>query len=59
MLLDPGVAPGIVVAPLIGIKMHGAKVESGNGEVFLEIDALVAGVAVALFVVWEVRGRRC
>ena len=46
VLLDPFVAPGIVVPPLAGVKVEGSVVEHGNGEVLDEVDAFVAAVSV-------------
>ncbi len=46
VLGDLGGSPSIVVAPLVEIHVYGAVIESGDGEVFLEIDALVPGVGV-------------
>lgn len=52
VLRDPGVTPGVVVAPLVGIEVNSTIVERGNREVFLEIHALVAGVGVTAIIVW-------
>ena len=46
MLLDPFVAPGIVVPPLAGVQMESSVVERGDGEVFDEVDSFVATVGV-------------
>lgn len=46
VLLDPFVAPGIVVPPLAGIQMESSVVERGNGEVLDKVDSLVAAVRI-------------
>ena len=46
VLLDPFVAPGIIVAPLAGIQMESSVVERRDGEVLDEIDAFVAAISV-------------
>lgn len=57
VLRDPRVAPGVVVAPLVGVHVHGAEVDGADREVLLEVDAVVARVRVAVVVVGDV-GRR-
>lgn len=53
VLGNPGVAPGVVVAPVLRVHVEGAVIERFDGEVGLEIHAFVAGVGVALLVVWD------
>ena len=59
MLLDPLVAPAVRVTPVIGVHVHGAEIDGGELEDFLEIDAFVAGVGVGLFVAGDVGGGGC
>lgn len=47
MLRDPGAAPAVVVAPLVGIHVEGAVVQRLDGEVLDKVDAFVAAVGVA------------
>ena len=46
VLLDPFVAPGIIVPPLAGIQMESSVVERRDGEVLDEVDAFVAAISV-------------
>ena len=46
VLHDPLVAPGVVVAPRLGIEVEGAVVEGRDGEVLDKVDAFVARVGV-------------
>ena len=46
MLQDPFVAPGVVVAPLVGVQVEGAIVKSLDGEVLDEVNTFVPGVCV-------------
>lgn len=50
VLRYPFVDPGVVVAPLVRVGVEGAVVERGDGEVFGEVDAFVAGVGVGAVV---------
>lgn len=52
VLNDPLVAPGVVVAPLIGVQVESAVVESGDGEILHEINAFVAGIRVGSIAEW-------
>ena len=54
VLADPRVPPGVIVSPLVGVEMEGAEVDRRYRQDGLEIDALVAGVRVAVFEVGEV-----
>lgn len=56
VLCDPRGAPGVVVAPLVGVEVEGTVVDGGDGEVLLEVHALVARVGVAAVAVGKVGG---